>query len=127
MSKPVVSQHGPAHGSARSYTIGFGLSLALTLSAYFLTVTEKAHGWSLIFILTGLALAQLLVQLIFFLHLGKESKPWWNTSVLVFAGGVVVVVVFGSLWIMYNLDYNHGRHQPSPQEIIKDEGYHAAP
>jgi cytochrome o ubiquinol oxidase operon protein cyoD len=126
MSKVVVSGHEPARGSVKSYTIGFGLSVALTLAAYLLTVQAGAHGWTLIYILSGLAVAQLLVQLIYFLHLNRESKPFWNTTVLVFAAGVVFVVVFGSLWIMHNLNYMHSHNGPtneSNQSIIKDEGY----
>jgi cytochrome o ubiquinol oxidase operon protein cyoD len=121
--KAVVSEHQTAHGTVRSYTIGFGLSIALTLVAFGLTAAEATHGWTLIFILTGLALTQLFIQLTFFLHLGRESRPYWNTSVLVFAVGVVLMLVFGSLWIMHNLDYNHRHSQPSPHQIIKDEGY----
>jgi cytochrome o ubiquinol oxidase operon protein cyoD len=126
MSKIVVVHHEQAHGSLKTYTAGFVLSIILTLVAYVLTVRQMISGWALIFILAGLAVLQLFVQLIFFLHLGRESKPRWNLWVLVFAAGVVIMLVFGSLWIMYNLNYNHIQSR-SPQEtnkfIIKDEGY----
>jgi cytochrome o ubiquinol oxidase operon protein cyoD len=121
MNKVVVSHHDSAHGSVMSYSVGFGLSLALTLVAYISVTQDIASGWALIFILTGLALVQLLVQLLFFLHLGRESKPRWNFQVMLFAAGVVLIVVFGSLWIMKNLQYNHSKSL-TPQEIIKDEG-----
>jgi len=121
-SKAIVSQHEQGQGSVRSYSIGFGLSIALTLAAYGLVVQHAAHGWALVFVLAGLAIIQLMVQLVFFLHLGRESKPRWNLSVLFFAVMVVCIVVFGSLWIMKNLAYNHAP-QPSSSDIIKDEGY----
>jgi cytochrome o ubiquinol oxidase subunit IV len=77
--------------------------------------------------IVALALVQLFIQLIFFLHLGRESKPRWNLSALAFAVIVVVILVFGSLWIMASLDYHGGHHstpQTSDEYIIQDEGFH---
>jgi cytochrome o ubiquinol oxidase operon protein cyoD len=122
MSKIVSSHHDAAPGSVRSYVIGFALSLVLTLTAYILVSERLAEGWALIYALAALAVLQLSVQLIYFLHLGRESKPRWNLHLLVFAVGVVGILVFGSLWIMQNLSYNQHAH-PSDTEIIRDEGY----
>lgn len=109
--------------SLLTYSLGFGISLVLTLLAYF-AVTDNwfASTGLLVFVVT-LALVQLIAQLILFLHLGSESKPRWNLYALLFAIMVIVIIVFGSLWIMYNLDYHHGNHNLSPEEIIKDEGF----
>jgi cytochrome o ubiquinol oxidase operon protein cyoD len=110
-----------SHGSVGSYVAGFVLSLMLTLTAYLMVLrhvnsyhTAISHD-TLIFMLVGLALTQLLTQLIFFLHMDRESKPRWNMTVLLFAVTVVVIIVFGSLWIMDNLNY----HQPSAEQINK--------
>jgi heme/copper-type cytochrome/quinol oxidase subunit 4 len=62
--------------------------------------------------LAVLALTQLFVQLTFFLHLDRESKPWWNNIVLAFAVTCVFIIVGGSIWIMSNLNYHHG-----PQDV----------
>lgn len=75
----------------------------------------------LVFTLIGFAISQLLVQLIFFLHLGRGSNVRWNILVFLFATLVILIVVIGSLWIMNNLDYNMGGHDME-NEIIKDEG-----
>lgn len=122
MSKPIVSHHEAASSSVRTYCIGFVLSLVLTITAYTLVTQEVLSSWNLIFALSGLAVTQLFVQLYFFLHLGKESKPRWKLHALLFAAMVVVIVVFGSLWIMKNLMYGHNT-APSETELIKDEGY----
>jgi cytochrome o ubiquinol oxidase operon protein cyoD len=109
-----------SHGSIRSYVTGFGLSLLLTLTAYLLVHRHVSSYHTAIshevlkVMITGLALTQLLVQLVFFLHLDKESKPRWNLTVLFFAATVVVIVVFGSVWIMHNLNY----HQATQEQII---------
>lgn len=126
MKKPLVAQHEVSHGTVRSYSTGFGLSLALTIASYLAASHHWATGWALVVALTALALSQLIVQLIFFLHLGRESRPRWNLNVLLFAAMVVIILVFGSLWIMKNLEYNHHNLSPvneSDQSIIKDEGY----
>jgi cytochrome o ubiquinol oxidase operon protein cyoD len=89
-----------------TYVMGFVLSLILTLTAFFIVSRHGIHGNALIFSLAGLAVIQFLVQLIFFLHLESESKPRWNLTALIFALGVVIIIVAGSLWIMYHLNYN---------------------
>jgi len=124
--KVVVSQHEGGRGSVLTYSLGFSLSLLLTLGAYWLASQQLTTGWGLIFALAALAVTQLFVQLVFFLHLGKESKPRWNLVVFAFAAMVVLILVFGSLWIMRNLDYAHHRLAPTNQtnqQIINDEGY----
>lgn len=122
MSKPIIGHHESSPGSIKSYLAGFSLSLILTVVAYWMVAEKITSGWSLIYSLAGLAVAQLFVQLIFFLHLGRESRPYWNLQALLFAVGVVVILVFGSLWIMQNLMYDHAV-MPSETELIKDEGY----
>jgi cytochrome o ubiquinol oxidase operon protein cyoD len=122
---------GAAFGSFRSYIIGFGLSAALTLAAFYLAIRHVnshhvIYGHSLLIaIVVALALAQLITQLVFFLHLGRESKPRWNLMVFGFMAIVVVILVGGSLWIMYNLNYHHSQTtNPGATDsyIIHDEG-----
>lgn len=108
-----------------SYLVGYGLSLVFTLNAY-IAVTSSEYGLNigLVLLLSILAVAQLVVQLIFFLHLGRESKPRWNLLAFITMIMVVFFIVAGSIWIMYNLDYNMmGEHVD--ELIIKDEGLHS--
>ena len=124
MSKPVVSSHEVDPGSIRSYTVGFALSIILTVGAYGLASHQLATGWTLIYVLAGLAVTQLFVQLVFFLHLGRGSRSRWNLTVAAFAGMVVLILVLGSLWIMKHLNYSHDNLSPQQlnRSIIKDEG-----
>lgn len=98
-----------------SYVTGFVLSLYLTTSAYLLVVHHTLARRNLLAAITGLALAQFAVQLLFFLHLGQESRPRWRLVVFSFMVLVVAILVFGSLWIMSNLNY----HMTSPTAINK--------
>lgn len=118
-----MNQAEAGKGTLKTYVTGYVLSLGLTLVAYLFAVKQFTSGWTLIYSLATLAIAQLFVQLIFFLHLGSESKPRWNLTALLFAIMVVVIVVFGSLWIMKNLSYNHSvPADQTDQQIIHDEG-----
>jgi cytochrome o ubiquinol oxidase operon protein cyoD len=92
------------HGSFTSYTIGFVLSILLTFASYFLVVDQVFAGWNLVFAITGLGMVQVLIQLVFFLHLGQEPKPYWNLLIFAFMVAVLIIIVVGSLWVMYNLD-----------------------
>jgi len=97
-------------GSLATYIIGFVLSVLLTLAAYVSFTSNILSGKELLFALIAPAIAQLLVQLVFFLHLGKESRPRWNLTVFLFMLIMVGIVVIGSLWIMHNLDYHMMPH-----------------
>ena len=110
------------------YLWGFVLSLALTISAYWLATQHLTtnHSWPpdglLLGALIGIALAQLLAQLALFLHVGEEAKPRWRLMVGLFAAMVVVVLVIGSLWIMSNLDYHMSDPGQTDTAIMQDEG-----
>lgn len=119
MSKTNLSSH---KATLTSYVIGLIFSIILTVEAYLMVVNNILDGAVLIATITALAIIQLLIQLVFFLHLGDEPKPRWNLRVLWFAILVVIIVVFGSLWIMTHLSYNHATM--SPEQInthIEDE------
>ena len=101
--------------SFTSYTIGFGVSLALTLTSFYLVSNHVFRGWNMIYTIMALAAAQLIVQLVFFLHLGREGRPRWNQGVFLFMLTVLLILVVGSLWIMKNLNY----HMMTPIETNK--------
>lgn len=103
----------PAHGSVFSYTTGFILSIIFSFAAYYAVVSHQFNTATTIVIIVALAVAQLGVQLFCFLHLGQEEKPQWNLVALVFAIVILGIVVAGTLWIMYNLNYN----MTSPPDI----------
>jgi len=92
------------HGTLKSYVIGFVASILLTAVSFFIVMTRALSGPILIFIIIGLALAQAIVQLLFFLHVGQEAKPRWETVVFYFMVMVLLIIAGGSLWIMYDLD-----------------------
>lgn len=95
-----------SHGTISSLSIGFALSVLLTLSAYLVVVEKLIPGSLVVAAIILLALMQFVVQMIFFLHLDKESGPRWNLIIFLSTISVVLIVVVGSLWIMNNLNHN---------------------
>ena len=114
--------------SASTYIIGFGLSLALTLAAYLTVQIHLRSGHlvlsdnNVLLIMACLAISQLFVQLVFFLHLNRENKPRLNSLIMLFASLVVVIIVGGSVWIMNNLNYHGMSAVQTNNFILKDEG-----
>jgi cytochrome o ubiquinol oxidase operon protein cyoD len=111
-----IYRQAKSKGSFTSYLLGFILSILLTLSAYFLVREQVFSRWVLTLSIVGLGVIQMFIQLLFFLHLGSESKPRWNLLSFLFMTMVVLILVFGSLWIMYNLEERvmpsmHATHQ----------------
>ncbi len=53
-----------------------------------------------------LTFTQSVAVLVYFLHLGIENKPRWNLIVFLFMLVLIIVVIGGSMWVMYNIDYN---------------------
>jgi len=115
-------QDKTAHGSVTSYVTGFVLSVIVTVAAYLAVVNDVLTSQTLMIVIVGLAIVQLLVQLVFFLHLGQESKPRWKSIVFLFMLVVLVILVFGSLWIMNNLNYHMRATTETDSFIIEDEG-----
>ena len=87
----------------RTYLIGFGLSLTLTLAAFLLVAFMPLAREATLAALVAFALMQFVVQLVCFLHLGRGRGAYWNFIAFAFALFIVIVLVGGSLWIMSNL------------------------
>lgn len=105
-------QAKPGQIKLRAYVAGYILSVFLTITAYLIITNHLGGKVVLVALVVGLALAQFLVQLFFFLDLGREMGPRWKLLVFLCMTLVVSILVFGSLWIMANLNY-----RMSPQQI----------
>ena len=98
---------GAAHGSFKGYMIGFLLSVVLTAIPFWLVMTG-ALGNSQATVLTIMALAfvQIVVHMVFFLHMNASSEGGWTMMALIFTLALVVIALTGSLWVMYHLNAN---------------------
>lgn len=99
-----VHSQEAAHGSIRSYTIGFVFSLVLTAIPVAIVLSGWLTGSAKAIVLMSMGVLQLAVQLFFFMHLREEKKPRYNLISLLLGLVILVVIVAGSMWIMlYNM------------------------
>jgi len=103
-----------------SYSTGLLLAMMLTITAFSLVLTRAiAASTAIIAVILVLAMIQLAVQLLFFLHLGQGEDSKWNAAQFCFTFGAVIVVVLASVWIMTHLNYNMTPEQV--QQYINDQ------
>ncbi|MDG0969334.1 MAG: cytochrome o ubiquinol oxidase subunit IV [Porticoccaceae bacterium] len=100
------SPGGAAAGSLSEYLLGLSLSVILT-AVPFAVVMSGTLGETLSIILILLcAIGQVMVQLVFFLHMNTSSQQMWNSVSGIFVVLLVVILIVGSLWIMQHLNHN---------------------
>lgn len=108
MVKP--HNHNSNHGTLKSYIIGFILSIALTIIPYVIVVNHSFSIDAIAISVVVIGIIQLLVQLIFFLHLNTSKDGQSNLLSFVFTFIIIAILVVGSLWIMYNMNINMMPH-----------------
>jgi cytochrome o ubiquinol oxidase subunit IV len=94
------------------YSIGLGLAVILTATSFWVANTSQIWGPGIHLGLAVLAIAQMGVHLVFFLHITTAPDNTNNVLALAFGVLVVFLVIAGSLWIMANLNPNM---MPSPE------------
>lgn len=105
-SHSAADHHGAAHahGSMKQYIVGFILSILLTFGSFGLVMTGNFSHSVIVPGLIILAVAQLLVQLVFFLHMGRSERD--NTLTFIFTIKIIAIIVVGSLWVLHNMNAN---------------------
>ena len=97
------------------YFTGFGLAILLTATSFFVAGTNLVWQPSIPVALVVLAIAQMGVHLVFFIHITTDPDNTNNILALAFGLLIVFLVVAGSLWIMDNLNQN----MPSMDQIMQ--------
>jgi cytochrome o ubiquinol oxidase subunit IV len=95
------------HGTFRGYMTGFVLSVILTVIPFWLVMGNVLDN-SLVTTLVILALGgiQMVVHVVYFLHMSTKSEGGWTFMALIFTITLVVIMLAGSVWVMYHLNYN---------------------
>ncbi|MEM9301870.1 MAG: cytochrome o ubiquinol oxidase subunit IV [Pseudomonadota bacterium] len=105
-----MNDHAPSnatHGSFRSYLVGFGLSVVLTVIPFALVMTHDGSKTALILVAVfALGAAQILVHIHYFLHVTLKAEAGWQALSLLFTTVLLVIVIAGSLWVMLHLEDN---------------------
>lgn len=110
--------HGGSHGTLKSYLAGFGLSLALTLLSFGCVMTGMLPHDLVMPGLVVFCVAQLVVQLVFFLHLNTSRAERGNLAIMLSTLVILAIIVVGSLWVLHNMNANmmHPTSQMVPVE-----------
>jgi cytochrome o ubiquinol oxidase operon protein cyoD len=95
-----------------SYVVGLGLALLLTAVSFWVASTSNIWGPGVAMGLVVLAIAQMGVHLVFFLHITTGPDNTNNVLALAFGVLIVFLVMIGTIWIMGHMNANMG---PSPE------------
>jgi cytochrome o ubiquinol oxidase operon protein cyoD len=102
-------------GELRSYLLGLGLALLLTAASFWALHTQLIYGPGIMMAIVVLAVAQMGIHLVFFLHLTSGPDNTNNALALAFGVLIVGLVVFGSVWVMNHLNHN----MPPMQQLMQ--------
>jgi cytochrome o ubiquinol oxidase operon protein cyoD len=102
--------HMEAHGSLKDYTIGFVLSVILTAIPFWLVMTHQLPPGTTKMVLFGFAAVQVVVHMIYFLHMNSKSEGGWNFMALILTAVLLFIVMTGSIWVMSHMNANMMPH-----------------
>ncbi|RZL96662.1 MAG: cytochrome o ubiquinol oxidase subunit IV [Variovorax sp.] len=97
---------GP-HSTFKGYMTGFVLSVILTAIPFWIVmakVFDKSSTTALVVL--AFAVVQIVVHMIYFLHMNTKAEGGWSMLALVFTLVLVVITLSGSIWVMYHLNNN---------------------
>lgn len=101
-----TEEHTSVRLRVLGYVIGLGLAILLTATSFFIAGTDLVWQPSIPVAIIVLAIAQMGVHLVFFLHITTGADNTNNVMALAFGVLIVILVIGGSLWIMANLNHN---------------------
>jgi cytochrome o ubiquinol oxidase operon protein cyoD len=102
-----LEQHDTLHITVRGYVTGFVLSVILTAIPFWLVMGKVLPNATLTtFVILGLAMVQIWVHMVFFLHMTSKAEGGWAWMSLIFTLVLLVITLAGSLWIMFHLKAN---------------------
>lgn len=110
------------HVTLKGYLTGFVLSVILTAIPFWLVMAKKLPNSGIAAaVLLGLAAIQIVVHVIYFLHMNTKAENGWTFLALLFTVIMVAIVIVGSVWVMYHLDYNMmpGMMHNSTQQMLQ--------
>lgn len=105
-SHDAMHEAGASHGSVKSYLVGFGWAVLLTVIPFALVMTGFFPPGVTALLVAVLAAVQIVIHLVFFLHMDRSAAQRWNVVVFVLTVLVIGIVIVGSLWVLHNMNAN---------------------
>ncbi|MDP9586642.1 UNVERIFIED_ORG: cytochrome o ubiquinol oxidase operon protein cyoD [Burkholderia contaminans] len=100
------SQLEEGHGSVGGYVAGFILSVLLTAASFGLVMGGVLSPHALLIALAALAFVQIVVHLVYFLHMNGSSGQRWNVMAFSYTVLTAAILIVGTLWVMHNVSMN---------------------
>ncbi len=94
------------HGSRKDYLIGFVLAVVLTAIPFWLVIARPLASQPTALIIMAFAAVQMVVHMIYFLHMNRRAQGGWSIMALLFTVVIVLIALSGSLWVMYHMNAN---------------------
>ncbi|WAC73039.1 cytochrome o ubiquinol oxidase subunit IV [Roseateles sp. SL47] len=95
------------HATVKGYVVGFILSVILTAIPFALVMGKGiASSSTMALVLLGFAAVQIVVHMVYFLHMNSKVEGGWSMLALIFTVAIVVIMLAGSVWVMFHLNSN---------------------
>lgn len=95
------------HVSVKGYVTGFILSVILTAIPFWLVMAKVLPSPKMTgFVLLGFAAVQMVVHMVYFLHMNAKVEGGWSMLALLFTVALVVIMLAGSVWVMHHMNAN---------------------
>jgi cytochrome o ubiquinol oxidase operon protein cyoD len=100
-----VDEYNGYHADIKGYATGFLLSVLLTAIPFWFVMAKvlPTPGMTA-FVVLGFAAVQIVVHMIYFLHMNARVEGGWSMLALSFTAVLVLIMLSGSIWVMYNLN-----------------------
>lgn len=96
-----------SHSTLKGYVTGFVLAVILTAIPFWIVMTGAIHSsGTTALVILAFAAVQIVVHMIYFLHMNSKSEGGWTLLALIFTIVLVVIALSGSIWVMYHLNHN---------------------
>lgn len=106
VKKNMKFEYGNRQKTLKAYLAGLTGSILLTLLAFGMVWNGSLSAVSVYTAISLFAIVQLVVQSACFMRLNATHAGCWNLLPFLFVIMMITFLVGGSLWIMYNLDFN---------------------
>lgn len=99
-------EDGP-HSTFSGYMIGFALSVVLTAIPFWLVMNDViSNRTTAVLVLGGFAVVQILVHMVYFLHMNGKVEGGWTMLSTLFTVVFVAIAIAGTLWVMFHMNTN---------------------
>jgi cytochrome o ubiquinol oxidase subunit IV len=98
------AHHGDVpHVTVRGYLVGFVLAVILTVASFWSVMSGTFKGETALIVLAVLAAVQMVVHVVFFLHVNTSKEQRWHAGSFAYTIAMALVVIVGTVWVMHNV------------------------